>query len=42
MREQNLTMLPITRSDGVLLGVLRRDDAEQALRLQSPRATDDS
>jgi CBS domain-containing protein len=42
MREQNLTMLPITRLDGVLLGVLRRDDAEQALRLHSPRATDDS
>jgi len=42
MREQNLTMLPVTRSDGVLLGVLRRDDAERALRLQSPHATDDS
>jgi Mg/Co/Ni transporter MgtE len=42
MRDQNLTMLPVTRSDGVLLGVLRRDDAEQALGLQSPRATDDS
>jgi Mg/Co/Ni transporter MgtE len=42
MREQNLTMLPVTRLDGVLLGVLRRDDAERALRLHSPRATDDS
>ena len=32
MRNQNLTTLPVTRSDGVLLGVLRRDDAEGALR----------
>jgi len=31
MRRQNLTTLPVTRSDGVLVGVLRRDDAEQAL-----------
>ena len=31
MRNQNLTSLPVTRSDGVLLGVLRREDAEQAL-----------
>src|SRR5919204_1068218 len=31
MRNQNLTSLPVTRSDGVLVGVLRRDDAEQAL-----------
>ena len=31
MRKQNLTSLPVTRSDGVLVGVLRRDDAEQAL-----------
>ncbi len=31
MRKQNLTTLPVTRSDGVLLGVLRRQDAEQAL-----------
>src|ERR671935_2524962 len=31
MRTQNLTSLPVTRSDGVLVGVLRRDDAEQAL-----------
>ncbi len=32
MRKQNLTSLPVTRSDGVLVGVLRRDDAERALR----------
>jgi len=31
MRAQNLTGLPVTRSDGVLLGLLRRDDAERAL-----------
>jgi Mg/Co/Ni transporter MgtE len=31
MRAQNLTSLPVTRSDGVLLGLLRRDDAERAL-----------
>jgi CBS domain-containing protein len=31
MRKQNLTTLSVTRSDGVLLGVLRREDAEQAL-----------
>ncbi len=31
MRTQNLTSLPVTRSDGVLVGVLRREDAEQAL-----------
>jgi Mg/Co/Ni transporter MgtE len=31
MRNQNLTRLPVTRSDGVLVGVVRRDDAEQAL-----------
>jgi CBS domain-containing protein len=28
---QHLTGLPVTRSDGVLLGLLRREDAEQAL-----------
>src|SRR5207237_6414012 len=33
MREQSLTTLPVTRLDGVLVGVLRRDDAEQALGL---------
>lgn len=31
MRKQNLATLPVTRSDGVLIGVLRREDAEQAL-----------
>jgi predicted transcriptional regulator len=31
MQWQNLTTLPVTRSDGVLLGVLRREDAERAL-----------
>jgi Mg/Co/Ni transporter MgtE len=31
MREQKLTSLPVTRSDGVLVGLLRREDAEQAL-----------
>jgi CBS domain-containing protein len=32
MREQNLTSLPVTRSDGVLVGILGREDAERALR----------
>jgi Mg/Co/Ni transporter MgtE len=32
MRTQNLTSLPVTRSDGVLVGILRRKDAERALR----------
>ncbi|HZC30221.1 MAG TPA: CBS domain-containing protein [Gaiellaceae bacterium] len=31
MRKQNLSSLPVTRSDGVLVGVLRREDAERAL-----------
>jgi Mg/Co/Ni transporter MgtE len=31
MRNQNLTTLPVTRSDGVLVGMLRRDDAERVL-----------
>ncbi len=31
MQAQNLTSLPVTRSDGVLVGVLRREDAVQAL-----------
>jgi Mg/Co/Ni transporter MgtE len=31
MRRQKLTNLPVTRSDGVLLGLVRRDDAERAL-----------
>jgi Mg/Co/Ni transporter MgtE len=33
MRRQNLTTLPVTRSDGVLVGLLRRDDAESAIRI---------
>lgn len=33
MRKQNLTNLPVTRSDGVLLGLIRRDDAERALKM---------
>jgi len=31
MRNQNLTSLPVTRSDGVLVGVLEREAAELAL-----------
>ena len=31
MRRQNLTGLPVTRSDGVLVGLIQRDDAERAL-----------
>jgi len=31
MHAQKLTGLPVARSDGVLLGLLRRDDAERAL-----------
>jgi len=31
MQAQKLTGLPVTRSDGVLLGLLRRDDAERAV-----------
>jgi len=31
MEAQNLTSLPITRSDGVLVGLLRLEDAERAL-----------
>lgn len=31
MRRQKLTNLVVTRSDGVLIGLTRRDDAEQAL-----------
>jgi Mg/Co/Ni transporter MgtE len=30
MREQSLTTLPVTRSDGVLIGALLRNDAERA------------
>jgi len=32
MRDQHLSNLPVTRSDGVLLGILRREDAERALQ----------
>ena len=31
MRTQNLTNLPVTRSDGVPLGLIRLSDAERAL-----------
>jgi CBS domain-containing protein len=31
MRKQDLTSLPVTRSDGVLVGVLLREDVECAL-----------
>jgi CBS domain-containing protein len=31
MRRQNLTNLPVTTSDGRLVGLLVRDDAERAL-----------
>jgi CBS domain-containing protein len=31
MRRQNLTSLPVTRSDGVLVGLVLRDEAERAL-----------
>jgi CBS domain-containing protein len=36
MQAQKLTGLPITRSDGVLLGLLRRDDAERAVASNGP------
>jgi CBS domain-containing protein len=32
MQAQNLTSLPVTRSDGVLVGILIREDVERALR----------
>jgi Mg/Co/Ni transporter MgtE len=32
MQRQKLTNLPVTRSDGVILGLIRRDDAERALQ----------
>jgi CBS domain-containing protein len=31
MREQNLSNLPVTTSDGRLVGLLLREDAERAL-----------
>jgi CBS domain-containing protein len=33
MQRQTLTGLPVTTSDGRLLGLLRREDAERALDL---------
>ena len=33
MQAQGLTSLPVTRSDGVLIGLLQRVEAEQALEL---------
>ena len=36
MRNQNLTNLPVSRSDGVLLGLIRREDAEHALETAWP------
>jgi Mg/Co/Ni transporter MgtE len=36
MRRDSLTTLPITTPDGELLGVLRRDDLEQALAAKRP------
>jgi CBS domain-containing protein len=38
MRNENLTSLPVTRSDGVLVGVILRADAERAQQLRSPPA----
>jgi len=35
MRARNLTSLPVTLSDGRLLGLLLRDDAEAALKSES-------
>jgi CBS domain-containing protein len=34
MRDENLTRLLVTRSDGVLVGVLRREDVESTLLLE--------
>ena len=31
MQAQRLTYLPVTRSDGTLVGAIRREDAERAL-----------
>src|SRR5215510_16313162 len=38
MRRQNLTTLPVTTSDGRLLGLLERDTAERALRELNPNS----
>jgi Mg/Co/Ni transporter MgtE len=32
MQERRLSSLPVTRSDGVLVGVIRREDAERAVQ----------
>jgi hypothetical protein len=36
MNAQQLTSPPVTCSDGVLLGLLRREDAERALASNEP------
>ena len=36
MQRQNLTNLPVTRSEGRLVGLLSRHDAEQALAVNKP------
>jgi Mg/Co/Ni transporter MgtE len=36
MRKKSLTKLPVTRQDGVLLGVIRREDARSALTGADP------
>jgi predicted transcriptional regulator len=38
MRSDNLTSIPITTPDGVLLGVVRRDDLDSATRSASDQA----
>ena len=38
MRRQDLTTLPVTSSEGRLLGLLERDTAEQALRELNPNS----
>lgn len=38
MRQQNLTNLPVTTSDGRLAGLLMRADAERALEAITPEA----
>jgi CBS domain-containing protein len=36
MRAQDLTGLPVTHSDGILVGLIRREDVERALERDSP------
>jgi Mg/Co/Ni transporter MgtE len=36
MHTRNLTCLPVTTPDGVLLGIVRRDDLEAALASRQP------